>query len=152
MRVLMISDRSIFGEGLCSLLQRQSDFDVMGHMAEAEDTPGYIELLRPDVLIVDCPDKESDPSPVLMRCLNEGWVQKICMVSRHDNSIRVITSQRRVVDEVGSLVEAIKESVSGPGSSRDVRTQRGRCQAGEDGQDVPGRRGKPPDDNHGEQR
>lgn len=113
MRILMISDKSIFGEGLSSLLARCSEFELMGHLVDMKEVAAYIEMLRPDVLILDRPDDEADPQPPLMRCLNNGWVQKIVTVSRQDNSVCVITSQRRAVEEVGSLVEAITGLASG---------------------------------------
>jgi DNA-binding NarL/FixJ family response regulator len=106
-RILMISDKSLFGEGLCSLLTQQSGFQVIGHLLDVRVVPPYLELLRPDVLILDCPDEEGDPLAVLMRCLHEGWVQKIITVSRQDNSLCIITGQGHTVEEVGNLVEAV---------------------------------------------
>jgi DNA-binding NarL/FixJ family response regulator len=108
MRILVISDKSMFGEGLCALLAQRSDFEVMGQVADVREgeVSAQIELLRPDILIVDCPDDE-DPAPALVRCLKNGWVQKIITVNRRDNVICVFTSERRVVEDVGNLVEAI---------------------------------------------
>jgi hypothetical protein len=71
------------------------------------------ELLRPDVLIVDCPVDEVDPSPALTRCLRSGWVYKIITVNRRDSIMSVFTSERRVVEEVGNLVEAITGDAQG---------------------------------------
>lgn len=112
-RILMISDKSLFGEGLCSLLMQQSDFEVMGHLLHVKDVPAYLDLLRPDILILDFLEEEGDPSLALLRCMDRGWVHKIVTVNRKDNTMCVITGQHRFVEDVGNLVEAIKNDVSG---------------------------------------
>lgn len=115
MRIFVISDRSMFGEGLFALLAQRSEFEVLGQAADIRkpEVSAQIERLQPDVLIVDCPDDEVDPLPAPVRCLKSGWVQKLIMVNRRDNTMFVFTSERRVVEEVGNLVEAITEAVSG---------------------------------------
>ncbi len=102
MRILVISDKSIFGEGLCALLAQSGDLEVIGQVAEAckGRVAARIEQLRPDVLVIDCPDEESDPAPDLMRCLKNGWVRKIVMVNRKNNTMYVFTGERRDADDL----------------------------------------------------
>jgi DNA-binding NarL/FixJ family response regulator len=113
-RVLMMSDNSIFGEGLSALLSECSEFEVMGQMAVTGNggLSDQIEQLRPDVLVLDCPEDEG-PSPALVHCLKNGWVRKIVTVNSQDNVVCVFTSERHVIDEVGNLVEAITGGAQG---------------------------------------
>lgn len=108
-RILVINGKHLFGEGLNALLEQWSEFELIGPVVDEREggISEQIELLRPDVVIMGCPDDESDPTPALMRCLRNGWVQKIITVNLQDNTMCVFTSQRRVVEEVGNLAEAI---------------------------------------------
>lgn len=114
MRVLVISDKSIFGKGLCALLAQQDNLEVIGPTGDVRQAEilAQIELLQPDVLVLDCPVSEADPLPALMRCLKDSLVQKIIVVDRQDNIMCIFTSQRQVVEEVSDLVGAITQTVS----------------------------------------
>jgi DNA-binding NarL/FixJ family response regulator len=107
--ILVISDKSIFGQGLCALLAEHDEFEVAGRVADTIEGEmlAQIELLRPDILIIECLNDEADSLPALMRCLKEAWVQKIITVNRRDNTMCVFKSQRRLVQQVEDLVEAI---------------------------------------------
>ena len=52
-------------------------------------------------------DDQADPTPPLMKCLRNGWAKKIITVNLQDNVMCVFTSERRVVEEVENLVDAI---------------------------------------------
>lgn len=111
MRVLVVSDKSIYGKGLCALLAQQNNLEVIGQEGDGYqvDLAAKVESLRPDVLILDCSFVEADPLPWLMRCLKDRLVQKIITVDRQDDTLCVFSGERRVVAEVANLVETITE-------------------------------------------
>lgn len=107
MRVVVVSDKSIFGEGLMSLLAQCRELEVVGHVQDLDGVEADIELLRPEVLIVDCADDMGNRLPALLQYLRHGWVEKIVEIRRQGSDVCIISGERQVVDEVSSLVDAI---------------------------------------------
>ncbi|NLF15429.1 MAG: response regulator transcription factor [Anaerolineaceae bacterium] len=117
MHILVISDRSMFGEGLCALLSDRSEFQVlrMGVHVERQEVLAQVALHRPDVIILlDCPEEENGLSLAAVRCLKNGWVRKIVTVDRRDNSLCILRCRRCAIEHVQNLVEAIMDDVQDP--------------------------------------
>ena len=52
-RILLIDDHTLFRSGLKALLQRQSDFQVVGETDNGLDGVKLAEQLQPDVVLLD---------------------------------------------------------------------------------------------------
>ena len=52
-RILLVDDHTLFRSGLKALLQRQSDFDIVGEAADGLEGVKLCELLKPDVVLLD---------------------------------------------------------------------------------------------------
>jgi DNA-binding NarL/FixJ family response regulator len=109
-RVLLISNHSIFGQGLKSLLA-QEDLDLVAHVVDTEDIIPYVESLRPDVLVLVCGARRQDPSPALMHCLRDGLVQKIVTVSLEDNALCVYNGHQSTVETIDDLLSEVRQPV-----------------------------------------
>jgi two-component system nitrate/nitrite response regulator NarL len=52
-RVLVIDDHTLFRRGIIALLQRESDFEVVGEAADGIEGVKQVKLVRPDVVLLD---------------------------------------------------------------------------------------------------
>jgi DNA-binding NarL/FixJ family response regulator len=112
-RVLIVSDRSIFSQGLEVLIGEQQEIDLIDRRPPLEGLPDCLEDCRPDVLFFGCADPDNCPAPLFMRCLREGTVQRIVCVNLDDNAVYVFRSERHAVERVQDLVEAIVSQAPG---------------------------------------
>ena len=53
LKIVLIDDHTLFRSGLKALLQRQSDFAVVGEAADGLEGVKLIELVAPDVVLLD---------------------------------------------------------------------------------------------------
>jgi len=52
-RILLVDDHTLFRSGLKALLQRQSDFEIVGEAADGLEGVKLCEQLKPDVVLLD---------------------------------------------------------------------------------------------------
>lgn len=52
-RVLVVDDHAIVREGICSLLARRKDMEVVGQAADGKQAIAQVAALRPDVVLMD---------------------------------------------------------------------------------------------------
>jgi chemotaxis response regulator CheB len=112
-RVLLVSDDTLFGRGVECLLAGLEDVEVVGWTEDPEQAVASLETVQPDVIVLSRSGSAREATPALLGCLESGRIQKIISVDLRDNTMFVFTSERRVVEEVGNLVEAITQTVSG---------------------------------------
>lgn len=108
MRVLLIGNQSLFGQGLKNLLA-QEGLELIDHVAEAEGVEDQVRSLQPDVAIVVCGAGQQEPSPALMRCLAGGLVQKVISVSLEDNTLFVYNGCQCVVKTIDDFFAEIRQ-------------------------------------------
>ena len=52
-RILLVDDQDMVREGLRSMLQQEMDMEVVGEAANVEEALAYMDLLSPDVILMD---------------------------------------------------------------------------------------------------
>jgi DNA-binding NarL/FixJ family response regulator len=91
MRILIVDDHGIVREGLKSLLQNQSDMEVVGEGADGQIAVELVEQLSPDIVIMD------------MSMPNLNGIEATHLILQHNPNIRVIIlsmhSDRHIVKE-----------------------------------------------------
>ena len=93
-RIVIVSDQSLFGQGLVDLLGHQQGLDVVDHVTCANALPGILEESHPDVLFFGCSDPENCPAPLFARSLRRGHVRRIICVHLEDNEAYVFRGER----------------------------------------------------------
>ena len=52
-RILIVDDHTVVRDGLASMLERQSDFEVVGQASDGSQAVKQAEELQPDVILMD---------------------------------------------------------------------------------------------------
>ena len=113
-RIFMFSTNPLFGQGVESLLRRETGLEMVGRETDVDKAIGRIKELQPDVVILDSGDPACDLTPAVMRILREGVGTKVIGLNLQDNTICIYRGEQRVVKEVKDLVEAIESSPLSP--------------------------------------
>ena len=108
-RVIILLSHPLFGQGVESLLRRESGLEIVGRETDASRVIERIRELEPDVVIVDSADTACDPVPVVMRILSDRVGTRVVALNLQDNTMCVYRGEQRVVKEVQDLVEAIEQ-------------------------------------------
>ncbi len=106
-RIFLLSSHPLFGQGVESLLRRETELDIVGRESDIDRAIARIKKLRPDAVIVDSNDSIPDPALVVMRFLREGLETMVIGVNLWDNVVCVYRGQQGVIKEVRDLVQAI---------------------------------------------
>jgi two-component system response regulator NreC len=89
-KVLIADDHEIFREGLCSLLEKELDMEVLG---EAEDGRTILKMLRemaPEVIIMDVSMPDLNGIEATRQITHEFPAVKVVALSVHDDRAYVI--------------------------------------------------------------
>jgi DNA-binding NarL/FixJ family response regulator len=108
-RVIMLFSHPLFGQGVETLLRRESGVEIVGRESDANRLLQRVKELRPDVVIVDGADPVCDPLPLVMRILTEVGGTRVIGLNLKDNSMFVYQGERRMVKAVHDLMQAIEE-------------------------------------------
>src|SRR5215216_1332334 len=98
-RLLLADDHTIFRQGLRELIERKTDFVVVGEAANGREVLEQVELLRPDIVLLDIQMPELDGVAVARQLAQ----------THPDVRLIVLTMYRQ--DQ--HLIEAIKSGVRG---------------------------------------
>lgn len=108
-RIFIISDHLMFGYGLECLLLKEKEVEVIGRETSIKEAASAIELLQPDVIIIDNDEMPLNATDELLRLVHTNPEVKIIHVSLQSNNLYVYQTAHTQVRSVEDLVEAIKE-------------------------------------------
>ncbi len=98
-RVLVADDHQLFREGLVSLLERESGFEVVGQASDGEEAVTLAQQVKPDVILMDI---------MMPRCSGLEATRRL-LAWRPDLKIIMLT----ISDKEKDLFEAIKAGAQG---------------------------------------
>jgi DNA-binding NarL/FixJ family response regulator len=108
-RVFLLSDQSLFRQGVENLLRRETGLEIVGCEADIGQALECVKELLPDVVIVNDADVSCDPTSAAWRILKEGVVPKIIGLNLQDNMMCIYRGEQREVKKVEDLVRAIEQ-------------------------------------------
>jgi DNA-binding NarL/FixJ family response regulator len=108
-RVVVVSNRSLFGRGIEHLLREQPDLDVHGWEGDRDGALRLIDQLAPDVVIFDCGDLECDSALELVGSLGDRSKIKTILVSLDETCACIYRGERRGTADLDSILDIIRE-------------------------------------------
>jgi cytochrome c oxidase subunit 2 len=108
-RILIVSQYSLFDQGLRSALSQQPDVEVVGVCRDLEEAYGQVQLLEPDVLLLIAgPEVVSDSTFRLL----EEVSPSIIRISPTDGTMQVYRRERVDQASLDDLMAAIETTAS----------------------------------------
>src|SRR5258708_5947879 len=86
-RVLIVDDHPIVREGLQTLIDQESDFQVCGTAADTREALAQLESTKPDLAIVDFTLKDEDGIGLIKAIRAKGNQVPILVLSIHDEAV-----------------------------------------------------------------
>ena len=86
-RIFIVDDHTMFREGLRQLIERESDLDVCGDVAEAAEALEAIRKLKPDLVIVDISLQGTSGIDLIKMINSYDEDLPVLVVSMHDESL-----------------------------------------------------------------
>ena len=107
-RVLLVSEPSLFEEGIEELLRQEPGLEIVGRETDPRQAVGRIRESHPDVIVVADGEGETGLEAELLRLVREGF--RIGMVEVHleTNTLCLYWGERRPIREVGDLTDTIQ--------------------------------------------
>jgi DNA-binding NarL/FixJ family response regulator len=86
-KVLVVDDHPIVREGLTQMINREPDLSVCGDAANMQKAAQLIDILRPDILIIDISLNGPDGLDLLKHIRTQDPSLPVLILSMHDESI-----------------------------------------------------------------
>jgi len=108
-RVLIVADRSLFGEGLEGLLQGEAGLEVLGWEADPAQVVKRIKQALPDVVILTDGEAATGLETELLCLVREGFPMRIVEIDLATNTLCVYCGEQQSIRGVRGLVDAVEQ-------------------------------------------
>lgn len=108
-RVLILSQQSLFGKGIETLLSKEPDVEIIQLLPGEQFNIESIMAHHPDVVFVSCDEPEPDLSPTILSILKEKMGVCFIGLSLSDNKISVYRGQEKQIFELSDLLSVIND-------------------------------------------
>lgn len=108
-RVFILSRRSLFHQGIETLLSQEAELEIVGQHTEPGEAVECIQKFNPDVIILNLDDPEPDLSSPVLCVLREKACIRIVGLSLRENKICVFQGEDKQIHKLGDLFDAILE-------------------------------------------
>lgn len=111
-RIFIYSSRSLFGQGIKSLLDAEPKLDVVGWETELDEAIRHIQDSQPDVVLLLTQSSSDCNLSDGQRFLRAGIKAKIVELNLEDSNVCVYRGEQQTVKEVDELVRIIEQSLT----------------------------------------
>jgi DNA-binding NarL/FixJ family response regulator len=105
--VLIVSDGSLFGEGIKGLLRQEPGLEIVGREADPEDAVRSIRESHPDVIILTDGEVATGLGLELLGMVREGFRLRIVEVHLATNTLCLYCGEQQPIREVRDLVDTL---------------------------------------------
>jgi len=106
-RVLIVSELSLFGEGVEGLLRQEPGLEIVGLETDPEQAIGRVKEAHPDVVILTDGEAATGLDAELLRLVREGFHMRIVEVHLATNTLCIYCGEQQSIREVRDLVDAV---------------------------------------------
>lgn len=107
-RVLIVSDRSLFGEGLEGLLRGETGLEVVGWERDSAQAVSRVKETLPDVVILTDGEAGTGFETELLRMVREGFCMRIVEIDLATNTLCLYCGEQQSIREAGDLVDTVR--------------------------------------------
>jgi DNA-binding NarL/FixJ family response regulator len=104
----MLGSNSLFRESIESLICQEIEVEIVGRETSVRRALKRVEMVHPDVIIVDSSDPEFNHGKVVSQVLQLGLAMKVIGLNLHDNRLCIYRGEQKVARETKDLLEAIE--------------------------------------------
>jgi DNA-binding NarL/FixJ family response regulator len=91
-KVLIVDDHAIMRDGIRALLSVNDDIEVVGEASEGREAVKKVELLKPDVTVMDIAMPGMDGMEATRRMVKANPGAKVLILTQHDNKEYVLSA------------------------------------------------------------
>ena len=106
-RIFILSRRTLFHQGIETLLAKEAKLEIVGQDAEPNAAVEYIQKFNPDVIVLNLDDPEPDLSSPVLCVMREKAGIRIVGLSLKENKICVFQGEDKQVHQLEDLFNAI---------------------------------------------
>ena len=107
-RVLVVSQPSLFEDGIEELLRQEPGLEIVGRETDTEEAVRRIKELHPDVVILTDGDAATGLGAELLRLVREGFHMRIVEIHLATNTLCIYCGERQSIREVRDLVDTVR--------------------------------------------
>ena len=107
-RVLVVSQPSLFEDGIEELLRQEPGLEIVGRETDTEEAVRRIKELHPDVVILTDGDAATGLGAELLRLVREGFRMRIVEVHLATNTLCIYCGEQQPIREVRDLVDTVR--------------------------------------------
>ena len=112
-RVLVVSEPSLFEEGLEELLRQEQGLEIVGREADPEEAVRRIKESLPDVIILTDGEAATGLDAELLRMVREGFRLRMVEVHLATNTLCIYCGEQQPIREARDLVDAVRHLCHG---------------------------------------
>ncbi len=93
-RVLIVDDHSVVRDGIQSVLELQTDIEVVGQAVNGKEALAQVEVLSPDIVIMDIMMPEMNGLEATKRIYEEYPQTRVVMLSQYDDEENILAAEQ----------------------------------------------------------
>ena len=112
-RVLVVSNASLFGEGIEGLLRQEPGLEIVGLETDPGQAVERIKEAHPDVVILADVEAGTGLELELLRLVSEGFHMRIVEVHLATNTLCLYCGEQQSIGEARDLVDTVRHICDG---------------------------------------
>ena len=111
-RILVLSDESLFNLGVQNLLGRYPTLEILSCDTGEEEVAAHLQSFQPDVVVLNMAQQQGAQAAEWLRVLRDRPGIRLLGLSLEDSTVCIYRGETQQVKEVGDLLRAIERSTT----------------------------------------
>jgi chemotaxis response regulator CheB len=107
MRVLVVGEPSMFGEGIEAILRQEPGLEVVGRETDWGQAASRVREIAPDVVVLTDGEAATSLGLGFLRLVREGFHVRVVEVHVETNTLCIYCGERQSIREVRDLVDTL---------------------------------------------